>query len=315
MCDDVWAIVSSYCPGSSLVDTVASVQDQVGGVIVVDDGSGVDADTILSALAAGGADVVRLPSNGGIAAALNVGIDRARLHDARAVLTLDQDSHVPARMVSALRDVMEDRGRRVGAVVPEYFAEVRQAIGAADSSGVSIARGAIQSGMLIPLDVVDAVGPLRADFFIDLVDTEYELRLRRGGYEVLAVAGQRLGHALGAKYRRQFAGMTVRLPGIPPYITLSTPFRYFYRVRNRLVLNAEYWRVFPRQILRDSIIDAVHFVNALWVARPRRALWRIYRAALYAAATSRMGRMPAALQPIASEVRWGAPPLPNGAVE
>jgi rhamnosyltransferase len=54
-------------------------------------------------------------------------------------------------------------------------------------------------------------------------------------------------------------------------------------------------------------LDGIHFVNAAWVARPRRALLRVYRAALVAAVRGRMGRMPAALVPVAAEITWSAP--------
>ncbi|MGM7672173.1 glycosyltransferase [Microbacterium sp. A93] len=303
-----WAVFSTFRPGSGAEEAVSSVAGQVDGVIVVDDGSGPVADDVLERLAASGVLVHRQSENSGIAAALNTGIRLAREQGAANVVTFDQDSLVPSGFVEALRvaqDAATADGVQVGVVVPEYFAAVRQARG--EMSAYGPAANVIQSGMLLPLSVVDAIGELRADFFIDLVDTEFELRLRREGYAVLAAPGLRLGHALGTQYRRELFGRQVCLPGIPPEITLSTPFRYFYRVRNRIVLNGEYLRAAPKQIIRDTILDGIHFVNALWVARPRRALWRLYRAAINAAVRGRMGRMPEALQPIAARIRWNAP--------
>ena len=304
----VWAVFSTFRPGESAREAVASVAPQVDGVIVVDDGSGPTSDSVLSALAADGATVVRRPANDGIAAALNDGIARAQEAGAGFVLTFDQDSHIEPGFVAALlaaHDAATAAGARVGVVVPEFFAGVRQQRG--PDAPYGDAANVIQSGMLLPVPVVEAVGALREDFFIDLVDTEFELRLRRRGWRVLAAGGVRMEHALGTKYRRELWGRTVRLPGIPPEITLSTPFRYFYRVRNRIVLNREYLFVAPRQIIRDSLLDGIHFVNAVWVAQPRRALLRVYRAAAVAAFRGRMGRMPAALAPVAAEIRWTAP--------
>ena len=309
----VWAVVSTFRPGAAAEQAVSSVLPQVDGVVVVDDGSGPDATPVLERLAGLGAEVVVLPANRGIAAALNRGIDVARSRGATHVLTLDQDSVVPDDFVSALvAGAVRSGADAPGALVPEYFASVRQARGQM-RDGIADAVNVIQSGMLVPVATFDAVGGLREDFFIDLVDTEFELRLRAAGYRVVAVEGLRLGHALGAKYERRFGGRPVRLPGIPPEVTLSTPFRYFYRVRNRLVLNREYARTAPAQILRDTALDGIHFVNALAVARPRRALWRVYRAAVVAAMRGRMGRMPSALVPIAATVRWNAPLMPDGA--
>lgn len=304
----VWAVFSTFRPGEGAVEAVASVASQVGGVIVVDDGSGDRGRTALDLIAASGATVVRRSSNDGIAAALNDGIARARAVGAEFVLTFDQDSHVPPGFVAALLtayDAAVADGVRVGVVVPEFFAGVRQQRGAPAAFGD--AANVIQSGMLVPTAVIDAIGALREDFFIDLVDTEFELRARNRGLRVLAAGGVRMEHALGTKYRREIFGHPVRVPGVPPEITLSTPFRYFYRLRNRVVLDREYFRSAPRQLLRDSVLDAIHFANALWVAAPRGALARVYRAAVVAAVRGRMGRMPAALSSIAAQIRWNAP--------
>lgn len=305
----VWAVFSTFRPDSAAQRAVASVAGQVEGVVVVDDGSDPSCDPVLDSIEAEGATVVRQRANTGIAAALNAGIAIARDGGAESIVTFDQDSVVPAGFVAALVRtlVAEDRADApVGVVVPEFFADVRQARAGLNAANV------IQSGMLIPLRVMEEVGALREDFFIDLVDTEFELRLRRHGRRVIAAPGTRLGHSLGVRYRRELAGREVRLPGIPPVITLSTPFRYFYRVRNRLVLNREYFRDAPRKILRDSVLDAIHFVNALWIAAPRGALWRVYRAAVLAAVRGRMGRMPAELQGVAARVRWRAPEMVSG---
>lgn len=304
-----WAVFSAYRPTPSLVDAVAAVQTQVDGVVVIDDGSGPAAADVLDALRARGVQVEALTQNRGIAVALNRGIAQAMDAGAERVVTFDQDSHASDGFIAAL-EAAADRaaaaGVRVGAVVPEYFAQVRQARGPAQAA-YSDASEVIQSGMLIPVDTIRSAGPLREDFFIDLVDTEFELRLRRAGLRVLAAHSVRLEHALGAAYRRELFGRPVRLPGIPPVLTLSTPFRYFYRVRNRCVLTREYFRIAPGTVARAVLFDLIHFADVLRVARPRRSMWRIQRAGLSAALRGRMGAMPAALAPLAAEVHWSAP--------
>ncbi|MFF7292074.1 glycosyltransferase [Microbacterium sp. NPDC008134] len=309
----VWAVFSTFRPGDGAFDAVSSVISQIEGVIVVDDGSGPAAEPVLVRLEAAGASVVRRPSNDGIATALNDGIERAIRAGAEFVITFDQDSRVEDGFVQdlvAAHDAATRTGARVGLVVPEYFAGVRQQTGPVAPFGD--AANVIQSGMLIPAIVIAEAGPLRDDFFIDLVDMEFGLRLRARGWRVLAAGGVRMEHTLGTRYRRELFGRTVALPGVPSEFSLSTPFRYFYRVRNRLILNREYFFSAPGQIIRETVLDGIHFVNAWWVARPRRALARVYRAALVAAVRDRMGRMPEALMPIAAEIRWDAPVVAEG---
>ncbi|WP_406249610.1 glycosyltransferase [Microbacterium sp. M] len=313
------AVFSAFGPADGAVQAVASVFGQVDEVIVVDDGSGTDADAALQRISDLGARVELLGRNLGIAAALNRGIALARDGGATHVLTMDQDSHAPDGLVALLHAAAEaaasDRAD-VGAVVPEYFAGVRQSR-EESHRGYAPAAEVIQSGMLIPVTAIETVGALREDFFIDLVDIEFELRLKRAGLAVIAADGARLGHALGASYERTLFGVPVRVPGIPPVLTLSTPFRYYYRVRNRLVIDREYFRAMPARILRDTLFDGIHFLDVLRVARPRRAMWRVFRVAVVAAVRGRMGAMPEGLRDIAGTIRWSAAPIarPDASVE
>ena len=312
--ESVWAIISTFRPDDDLLSAFESIAAQVSGVVVVDDASGAGSSEILSALAERGAVVEPLTENSGIAAALNRGYELALQHGASKVLSFDQDSHIEAdyvQTVVAAYDAAVERGHRVGLIVPEHFADVRQAH-AELADGTLLAKNIIQSGMLVDADVLRALGPLRADFFIDLVDTEFELRARTEGYLTIAAPGAALGHQLGRQYARLLFGRPLSLPGLPPVSTFSTPFRYFYRVRNRIVLNRLYLWSAPGQILRDTVIDLLHFVNALLVARPRGAFARVLRAGVNAGFNRRMGRMPAAVADLAAQVVWDAPLVESG---
>lgn len=305
----VWAVISTFGPDERALDAVRSLREQVMQIVVVDDGSGTQADAALDALSAEGCRVIRLPENRGIAAALNTGIRVAIDEGAEAVITFDQDSVPEPGFVDALvgaRDAAVRAGLRVGATVPEFFAGVRQ-VHREDPSGVLLARNAIQSGMLVEARVIDELGLLREDLFIDLVDVEYVLRAATAGYVVAAAPGLRLAHTLGRRYVQTLFGRPLRVLLIPAVLTLSTPFRYYYRVRNRLVINRLYGRRHRGWIARDTLVEALHFANAWWVARPRRAFRLICAAAIADARAGRTGRMPADIAAIAETVSWNAP--------
>lgn len=312
--ESVWAIISTFRPDDDVLSAFDSIAEQVSGVVVVDDASGSEFSDILSLLAARGALVESFDVNSGIAAALNRGYEVAMTHGASKVISFDQDSRIDAgyvhHIISAY-DAARERGHRVGLVVPEHFADVRQAH-AELADGTLLAKNVIQSGMLVDAEVLRSLGPLRDDFFIDLVDTEYELRIRAAGYLTIAAPGAALAHQLGRQYARLLFGRPVRLPGLPPVTTFSTPFRYFYRVRNRIILNRLYLWSAPGQILRDSVIDLLHFVNAVLVARPRGVFARVLRAGVNAGLNERMGRMPSAVADLASQVTWNAPVVDGG---
>jgi len=306
----VWAVITAFRPDSELLTAIDAVQHQLAGVVVVDDGSGQGFEAVLDAIAARDVTVVRLAENSGIAAALNAGLEYALAQGCDAAVTFDQDSMVEPGFIGALEQAHKaarERGHHPGPVVPEYFAGVSQ-VHSRGSDDTLFARHSIQSGMLIDRTVLLAVGLLREDLFIDLVDTEFELRCHARGFASIAAPGLTLAHSLGRRYERRAFGRRVSLPGIPPVVTLSTPFRYYYRVRNRIVINREFGRKFFGWTLRDTVLELLHFSSVLTLARPRGAMWSLYRAAWRDARRGKMGRMPDGLQQLAATITWSAPP-------
>ncbi|MDY0830361.1 glycosyltransferase [Microbacterium sp. BG28] len=304
-----WVVFSAFRPDPDLVESVrAAIAEVARRVVVVDDGSGPGWDEVWDEVESAGAQVLRADENSGIGAALNRGVRHALEAGASAVLTFDQDSTISPGFVDALQRAFEGAegaGVRVAFVVPESFAGVSQVHNR--DGGVLRTRHSIQSGMLVPRSTWERVGLLREDLFIDLVDTEFELRCAAAGLVGVAAPGLGLGHALGRQYARELFGRRVRLPGIPDVVTLSSPFRYYYRVRNRRVVNKLYLRSAPAWVLRDTALEIIHFVNALMLARPRRALLALYRRGWRDGGQGRGGRMPSELQRVAAEIVWRAP--------
>ncbi|MFB6609584.1 glycosyltransferase [Agromyces sp. NPDC056379] len=308
MTDRTIVVVSAFRPDDGLRRNLVQLMDAYS-VIVIDDGSGSEYDDVFERLAGRNTVVHRLDRNSGIARALNVGVRAALADAADYVLMLDQDSAVEPALVDELiaahrRATTADY--TPGFAVPEYFAGVRQVF-REQADGTLTTRHAIQSGMLVPRVTFERVGLLREDLFIDLVDTEFELRCSCAGMDGVAAPGTAMQHRLGTAYRRP--GILGRLPFIPDELTLSTPFRYYYRVRNRIVVNARFGLRRPGWIIRDSILELLHFANAASVARPRRALLAVYRQAIADGVRGRMGRIPDAAAKRAATVRWAASEL------
>ena len=84
----------------------------------------------------------------------------------------------------------------------------------------------ISSGSLIPMDVIDDVGLMCEELFIDFIDTEWCLRARRKGYEIVAINKVRIDHYLG-DYMVQFMGRS---------IPIHSPLRMYYYFRNGIYL-------------------------------------------------------------------------------
>lgn len=308
-------IVSAYNPTVRLVGLVAGLVRQCR-VIVVDDGSGPDSDGVLEQVEEEGADLIRLGRNLGIASALNAGAERAFAAGAEWIVTFDQDSRPPTDYIDrvlASAVSAAARGIPVGALVPGKFSDVPQGYGRVVAPGLRKARRVIQSGMFVPESAWKNVGTLRDDLFIDLVDTEYELRLEAAGRDVLAVDGLTLPHSLGSSLQL--------VPfGHPPLDRLtfttmvSTPFRYYYRVRNRVVLTRAHVRRFPGRLLRDFVQDFVYFAALSLCARPRKVFLALVVRGVSDGMRGRLGPIPAELMEQSRSLTWSVKAARSGGV-
>ncbi|MBM9465604.1 glycosyltransferase [Aeromicrobium sp. YIM 150415] len=312
-----WSVVSVFGPDRSLLTHLDAIAAQTVRVVVVDDGTPApDAEVFAALEERDDVDLLRQPRNAGIAAALNRGIQAAFDGGADRVVTFDQDSLPSADFVAGLSDEF-DRATARGVidpafVVPEFWATIRQVSRTAED-GTLIAIRTIQSGMLLPRSTWERIGAMREEFFIDLVDEELELRALSAGLAPIAAPGVALHHHLGAAYRRPLLSGGFRGSPLPPIITLSTPFRYYYRVRNRRVVNRMYGRRFPARLAAETFMEILHLVEVLRYARPRGPVWAAARRGWRDGRKgSAMGRVPAELEPGLRDVRWALEPVDRG---
>jgi len=205
--------------------------------------------------------VLRMPENLGAAGAWAAGLSYAALergHD--WVWTFDQDSVPEANTLESLFGGLQEldgREKEVGMVVPvavhretdaQYHAflwrggfvkpsaeQMRQPIWFADM--------AIASGSLVLREVVQEVGVPRADFFMDISDFEYCLRIRSHGYRIAVISRAEMSHEIGNTRK-------INLPGYKRMWINQPPFREYYISRNLAYLA---WRLYPNLATKISM--------------------------------------------------------------
>ncbi len=253
----VVAVVVTYRPKLDVLERLLDLlAPQVQSIVIVDNGSSID----LSVFSQGKsrAHVIYLGANRGVATAQNVGIQWARDKKAEYVLLMDQDSEPNRDMVAQLADAMSGlsaAGNSVACVGP-YYSDSRHG---RVSPFVRLERLALRripcnplsppvavdfliaSGCLIPMRVLDTVGGMRDDLFIDYVDVEWCLRAQRDGYQSFGVPAAGMCHALGDEPLTLFGRI---LPS-------HSPLRGYYRVRNGVLLLRQPW-VRPMWKLTDA---------------------------------------------------------------
>jgi rhamnosyltransferase len=265
----VLAVVVTYYPnGEYLVPLLDQLRLQCSEVLLVDNSPA--RDDRLYAIArdtlarADNCRVVRLGSNVGIAAALNLGIDVALAEGFEYVLTSDQDSFPTKGMVAGLvaaERVMAGRDRPVGAVGPlirdlvtgidyPFQAPIPgrlfygHRLPTADEPNV-VSSSIITSGMLMPTSAARTIGRMMEELFIDHVDVEWCHRARARGYEIVGTGNAVLCHRMGDQ------GMRVWYLGWQ-MMSEYGPVRLYYRFRNFI------------HLLRLDYIPAAWKVRAAW---------------------------------------------------
>ena len=236
----VYAVVVSYrSDPQRLAAQFQRLLAQVEGIVWVDNASPEGLQGLLDRWSEQHVHAIWLDSNQGIGAAQNRGIERALALGASHVLLMDDDSLPAADMVPHLLRTLTTRPQAAAAgachadprrqTLRTPFSMVQGGrlrwLPCADDQVWEVDH-VIASGCLIPASVLQAVGPMREDFFIDWVDTEWCLRARAQGYQIYGVCAAVLEHTLGDN--------VVRVWGreIPKH----APWRHYYQARNFVLM-------------------------------------------------------------------------------
>ncbi|HEX9087947.1 MAG TPA: glycosyltransferase [Arthrobacter sp.] len=254
------AVIAAFNPDDELLANAAAIRTQVDELVVVDDGSSApEAAGIFTRLQDQGVTVLALPSNSGIAAALNRGIEELQATSSpEFILTFDQDSRpVPGYVDNALTtyERATAAGRRVGFVSAESFSGHQVPV-LGRAGGFSEAFDPMQSGFFIPVSTFAAIGTFETGFFIDCVDSEYTARARAAGFSVLVGAGCEVQHRLGARVPATVFGRQLRFRGNDLSFNYYSPFRMYYIMRNGTTLLRRYWRRNPSWVLRRLVEES-----------------------------------------------------------
>jgi rhamnosyltransferase len=281
MNDHVTAIIVTYQPELAALDQlITSIRDQVHGIVLVDNSP--DYGDIATRYTHGQVRYITMQGNAGIAAAQNAGIALARQQQASHVLLFDQDSIATPDMVAHLLAITQ-QVPDIASAGPCYL-DTRQ-----DNpppfiriEGLRLVRATcsinatvpvdylIASGCLISMAVLDVVGAMRDDLFIDYVDIEWGLRAKRHGLQSYGVCNARMQHSLGDAPLR-FMGKN---------IPLHSPLRHYYHFRNAVLLYRESWVPWNWKYV-DGMRLCMKYVFYSLFARPRHLHWRMMTLGLW----------------------------------
>lgn len=245
----VLAVVVTYQPAPDLARHLRSVRSQADALLVVDNGS-TNAPFVQACAAELGAACILNERNEGIARALNQGVEHARAGSYDWLAMFDQDSSLPNGMIVGLLNLVAthpDR-ERIAIVAASYRDRNLGGEPVNDRNVLSegpnwrLMRTLITSGSLVRVDTFARVGTFDERLFIDFVDHDHCLRLRRQGWLLLQSKDIVLDHAIGRQSTHRLLGRTV-------HCSNHSAVRRYYFTRNQLEFYRRYGRQEPYWLL------------------------------------------------------------------
>lgn len=240
MRNKIGGCVVLYNPDARVASNIQSYCDGVEILFVIDNSP--EPDRVL-------VDVIKAVSprivyswmgeNKGLAGALNVAVTMATGQDCDWLLTMDQDSCFLGdditRFVTGIES-QEKKFGKIGILSPVHI--VNEDFRPDLQQPAVPVRFAMTSGNLLNLEAARAVGPFEEKLFIDCVDMEYCLRLRKAGFGIVQDNTVRLQHSLGDFRTGNFLGMKMGYSN-------HNAIRRYYITRNRIYILRNYFRQYP----------------------------------------------------------------------
>ncbi len=247
------AVVVLYYPEINVFDKINSYINQVDKLYVIDNSEKVNSDIIEKIKLLKNVEYSYNNSNIGIAAALNIGAKKAIDESYRYLLTMDQDSQASEGMVVRQLEIMKSSSE-IGIVAAEPFNPEYQDY--TTKTCTKEVMYTITSGNLLNLLAYRVVGGFWEELFIDHVDHEYCLRLKKFGYKIYKTNEVVVFHKIGNAVQKSFIGFNF-------YALNHPPIRLYYRTRNRFYIDNTYKNIFPDYVKEDRKHMIREFIEIL----------------------------------------------------
>jgi rhamnosyltransferase len=300
--NNICALIVTYHPDEELTQLVQAIEPQVGGLVLVDNGSSGDSLAGITALHSENLELVRNPHNLGVAAALNQGFAAARRRGFEWVLALDQDALPASDMVHELCRAYSRTAHSEGLAIvaaqlynpqierwASFLKPVWGPVFRRSSCEGEVLEGVttvVTAGALMRLAAVETLGGFREDFFIDYVDTEFCLRARSQDFEINVACRAQMQHRLGQRDRR-------RVGPIDFYPTHHAAERWYYFGRNRIAMLRMYALRFPHWLGYELVASMYTFARMILAESQRRQKIRALLRGTLHGFQGRMGEIPA----------------------
>lgn len=224
------AVVVLYNPNDSILENISSYIDSVSLIYIIDNSDFSNENIFSNVSFKNKLKYVFNNGNKGIAKALNIGCQFAIKDGMQWALTMDQDSKFLNLSVETISFVFKNDSNAAlyypnyiieGQVYDKYISENNQPI------------IVMTSGNFLNLMIYEKVNGFEDELFIDYVDVDYCLKLKKYGYKIANLPAANLEHGLGQSTHKSFFSFKA-------IVTNHSSLRRYYITRNRLYVRKKY---------------------------------------------------------------------------
>ena len=242
---NIAGVVVLYNPGKDVVGNIQSYIDWISYLYIIDNSE--NSNSFIKEAFSGNTKVEYIYNNNniGIAAALNIAVEKAVKSGYNFLLTMDQDSVFEEGSLKSLFMILTDSSS-IGIYSP--FHKNRFFTSPPRTAGMEEVSDVMTSGNILNLSAVSKAGKFKEEYFIDFVDVEYCFRLRKNGFKIMRVNNSFLIHNEANLSKRKFFGFSI-------YPSNHSDIRWYYKIRNYLYTKKEYQKYFE-----DYFVDKKKYV-------------------------------------------------------
>lgn len=242
--EDVLAVVVTFNCEPLLLDNIKSLRNQVSKIIVIDNNSKQDSKKYLE-LAKEYCTIIYEVENKGIPFRLNEAIDIAQKEGYKLLLTMDQDTVLALDAVGYMLDVLNN-DMKVASVGPARRSRY-------EDKDYYYKDYLITSGNLVKVDALIDAGRYDSSLFVDMVDIDISLALRKKKYNLAISNKASMKHKVGEYEERQILGLKRK------YLSHGS-FRFYQIYKNLVIVEKRYIKFFPLFCIKLAITHLGDFL-------------------------------------------------------
>lgn len=262
--DDTIALFTAYEPSENLKTSVLETLKQCSSVVIADNTplGKRNARDVLGKIPQ--VTIIGDGTNIGLATALNNAVTHTA--GAKFLFLLDQDSCPQPGLVESLRSSLKS-SPEAGAIGPAPWDETnKRYIDPRTNKREDLAElpVIITSAMLVQKTAFESTKGFRSEFFVDCVDQDFCLQLRKNGWKVLQDKRILLPHSLGDIKWHGFGPFKLRATHHPTW-------RLYWAARNGVMLSKEYFSFDKRWSMTNLAILGYWIITVALFEKPRIA--------------------------------------------